>query len=304
MLGKIIKSLTSFSKKPATLIAIHVGRSVLSLLEVKHDSIIRNSTLDYSADNWQQPLQQLLSNTPSRSRLHLVLAPEFYQVVQLDKPALSEAELLQALPWQVKDLVTIPPEDMLADYIDLPGYAPAQAKINVVVARLSWLKQLVQLVQLQGMQLQSVQPEEWLAQRLLPKTSHATMLVIQQPEQEVLIQIVCDGLLYFSRRTRGFSRMQLNAEPQMQSDMLDRLQLELQRSMDYFESQLKQPPVRDIRLLMPGAELMRAQLQHNGFSRVELLQPAAGGAELTAVQLLSYWPALAALQLNAQEIAA
>ena len=224
-----------------------------------------------------------------------MLAADFYQLVQLDKPELSEEEMLQALPWQVKDLVSISPEDIIADYIDLPVHSAQQAKINVVVASLSWLKQLVQQVTQSGQQLLTIQPEEWLALRLVKPTTSATMLVIHQPEQEVLIQIVREGILYFSRRTRGLGRMHLYSESELRNGELDRLQLELQRSMDYFESQLKQPPVRDIRLLMPNAEIVTEVLTQTGFSRVEVLSNAVVDNSLNTQQMISSWPAVAAL---------
>lgn len=304
MLGKIIKSLRQLTSKTSPLLAIHLGRSSLSLLEVKQGEITPGAVVDYRDENWQPALTQLLADAQTGTRLHIVLAAEFYQIVQLDKPALAETEILQALPWQVKDLVTVAPDDMITDYIDLPGFGAQQAKINVVVVRQSWLKQLTQFIQHKGLQIVSIQPEEWLALHLLPASSHATMLVIQQPEQDVLIQIVRDGMLYFSRRTRGFSRLQVTTLGESQTDALDRLQLELQRSMDYFESQLKQAPVRNIRLLMPNAEPICTLLMQNGFSRVEVLPPLGKGAGLTAAQWLIYWPALAVLQPGLPESAA
>ena len=238
MLRKIITSIRRGAANHSGLFALYLGSSTVSLTQVKGNKMLLRRQTDFTGADWQPAVRAMLSAMPTGSHLHLVLAPDFYQLVQLDKPELSEEEMLQALPWQVKDLVSISPEDIVADYIDLPVHSAQQAKINVVVASLSWLKQLVQQVTQSGQQLLTIQPEEWLALRLVKPTASATMLVIHQPEQEVLIQIVREGVLYFSRRTRGLGRMHLYSESELRNGELDRLQLELQRSMDYFESQL------------------------------------------------------------------
>lgn len=295
MLRKIITSIRRGAANHSGLFALYLGSSTVSLTQIKGNKMLLRRQADFTGADWQPAVRAMLSAMPTGSHLHLVLAPDFYQLVQLDKPELSEEEMLQALPWQVKDLVSISPEDIIADYIDLPVHSAQQAKINVVVASLSWLKQLVQQVTQSGQQLLTIQPEEWLALRLVKPTASATMLVIHQPEQEVLIQIVREGVLYFSRRTRGLGRMHLYSESELRNGELDRLQLELQRSMDYFESQLKQPPVRDIRLLMPNAEIVTEVLAQTGFSRVEVLSNAVVDNSLNTQQMISSWPAVAVL---------
>ncbi|MGP9803156.1 hypothetical protein [Rheinheimera sp. NSM] len=295
MLRKIIKRLNQIAPGEQPLFAVHLCSSSLTLVQLKETRIKLCKTINFSVGNWQPALLEALAVAPAHSRLHIILAADFYQLVQLDKPAVAAEEMLQALPWQVKDLVSIAPEDIVADYIDLPGNNTAQAKINVVVASLAWLKQLVNTVNNAGPAIVSIQPEEWLATELLPLSTQACMLVVHQPEQEVLIQIVRDGLLYFSRRTRGFSKLHLNSEADLRNGTLDRLQLELQRSMDYFESQLKQPPVRDIRLLMTAPQVMAELLNQSGFNRVEPLQPLPLAATLNDNELLRCWPAVAAV---------
>lgn len=301
MLRKIIKRLKRISPGDSVLFAVHLCSDSLTLVQLKAARVQRGNTINFNVGSWQTALHDAMTAVPAGSQLHVVLAADFYQLVQLDKPALAAEEMLQALPWQVKDLVSIAPEDIVADYIDLPGHSGTQAKINVVVASLSWLKQLVSIVSSAGGVIASIQPEEWLAAELLPVASHASMLLVHQPEQELLIQIVRDGLLYFSRRTRGFGKLHLSTEADLRSGTLDRLQLELQRSMDYFESQLKQPPVREIRLLMTAPQLMCELLTEGGFNRVEPLKPLPFAAALSNAELLSCWPAVAAVSAQLKE---
>ena len=301
MLRKIIAGIGRISAKHSGVYALYLGNTTISLAQIADSKVTLLRQTEYSGGEWQQAVRHMLSVVASNSSLHLVLSPDFYQLVQLDKPALSESEMLQALPWQVKDLVSIAPEDIVADYIDLPGYNTSQSKINVVVASQTWLKQLVQTIQSAGQQLLTIQPEEWLASQLITSSTQATMLVIHQPDQEVLIQIIRDNLLYFSRRTRGLSRLHLSSAAELQGGELDRLQLELQRSMDYFESQLKQPPVRDIRLLMDQAETVKDVLNRSGFSRVDVLHPNNVATGVQPQQLIHGWPAVAVLSSAVSE---
>lgn len=304
MLGKLLKQLNLATKRTASEVAIHFSPQSMCLVSTTPNGSFKAKTEAINSHFEPEALTRLVSSVKKGSCVHLVLSPEYYQLVQLDKPALADPEILQALPWQVKDLVSIAPEDMVADYTDVPGTAAQAAKINVVVASISVLKPLVSTIVQAGLKLMSIQPEEWLAAYLQPPQAHAAMLVIQQPEQEVLIQIVKDGVLYFSRRTRGFNRMQFDTDIQLQNDWLDRLQLELQRSMDYFEGQLKQAPVREIGLLMPNAQQLSQLLSNAGFSRVSTLTPAITQNGCSESELLHCWPAIAVLNQPARDNAA
>ncbi|MDP5142590.1 hypothetical protein ORJ00_07540 [Rheinheimera baltica] len=301
MLRKIIKGLNRKSSRSSGMLALYISKSDFRLVDLETATITHFRSESYDADSLKQALHTLLSSVTKHRKLHIVLSPDFYQLVQIDKPALSETEMLQALPWQVKDLVDISPDDIIADYIDLPSYNSQTSKINVVVASTSWLKQLVQYVTSSELHIHSIQPEEWLAMGLIAPTGQATMLVIHQPENELLIQIVRDGQLYFSRRARGFGQLHLSTEAELRDDSLDRLQLELQRSMDYFESQLKQPPVRDIRLLMAQSALITDLLRQNGFGRVEPLANLPLAQALSTEQLISCWPGVAVLNQSDSE---
>lgn len=294
MLDKIISLLRRKNSGKGRKSILYITTDRVHLLLSAGNSAVHASTFEYQNDQVAAALAQALSQIPKSSKVQLVLASAYYQLVQLDKPALNDAELMQALPWQIKDLVTIAPEDMVADYIDLPVHAAQQGRISVVVAKLSWLKQLVKLISDAGAQLVSIQPEEWLARYLLVPARQPCMLIIHQPDQEVLLQIIQDDILYFSRRTRGFSALHQADVAVWRDGLFDRLLLELQRSMDYFESQLKQPPVRDVRVLMQGGETLCQLLNDSGFIKAALLtSPTPNG--LPPAQQVQCWPAVALL---------
>ena len=79
----------------------------------------------------------------------------------------------------------------------------------------------------------------------------ATLLVCQQPGEDMLILIIKQGRLYFQRRLRGMASIGNKTESELDMGTIDSLTLEIQRSADYFERQLKQAPIKNIDILVP-----------------------------------------------------
>ncbi|WDD98194.1 hypothetical protein [Thalassomonas actiniarum] len=205
-------------------------------------------------NNYQLGLMKLAEDGSLKGECHLVLSSQFYQVVQLDKPQVPPDEINAALKWQVKDLVTFPPEDMVLDYFDAPQLPNSPQKINVVCARQSVLKEMVTLLQEKRLRLKSIITEEFAFSALLPPEEDACLLVCQQPHEEIVLIIIKQGQIYFHRRLRGFSEIARRSELELQAGVVDALSLEIQRSSDFFERQLKQAPIKHIRLMLPMAQ--------------------------------------------------
>ena len=188
-------------------------------------------------------------------QLALVLPPHLYQIVQMDKPNLSIEEIKQSLPWTVKDLVTIPAESIIADFIENPIKQAGQEKISVFAANKTLLMPIINAVHKSKASLELITCEEFVLAGLLKVDTAAHLVVYQHLGQEPSIQIVRDGSLLFSRRLRGFSRLPTMSVEDLSMGLLDSLSLELQRSIDFFESQLKQPPLKSLQLYLPSEHL-------------------------------------------------
>lgn len=184
-------------------------------------------------------------------RCHLVLNSTQSQIVQVDKPNIPAAEMLAALKWQVKDLVSIAPENMVLDYFDSPLLIGGVEKINVVCSPLNELQKMVAVLNSTRSTIASITIEEFAFANLLPVQNDACLLVCQQPNEDVILLIIKQGKLYFYRRLHGFSDIESKTEDELTMTFVDRLALEIQRSSDYFERQLKQAPIKDIKVLLP-----------------------------------------------------
>ncbi len=196
-------------------------------------------------------MERLKNKYDFNYKCHLVLNSAQSQIVQVDKPNVPEAEVNAALKWQIKDLVSISPENMVLDYFDGPIKSGGIEKINVVCSPLNELKKFVAVLNTGSARLESITIEEFAFANLLPVQQDASLLVCQQPNEEIILLIVKQGKLYFHRRLRGFSQLANKTEDELSMTVIDSLALEIQRSSDFFERQLRQAPIKNIKVLLP-----------------------------------------------------
>ena len=92
--------------------------------------------------------------------------------------------MLQALPWQIRDLVNYAPDDLVLDYCDVAEQTNQnQSRIQVVATQRSFLAPICKALQQQQVSLQNIQPDEWLARNLLPVQPQAVLILSHQPGQ-------------------------------------------------------------------------------------------------------------------------
>ena len=189
--------------------------------------------------------EQQLNNTPC----HVSLALNKYQLLQLDKPAVPETEINQALNWTVREQVFSDGE-LAIDYFDLPAAPANSKKINVVALDKSEIVTIRNGVLAAGLALHSIGIEELSACQLIAGGDEAALIVQQSAGEQLSLRIIKNGILYFSRRLRGYENLATFSEQELQMGIVDNLCLEIQRSMDYFESQLRQAPLKKVYILL------------------------------------------------------
>ena len=230
-----------------------------------------------------------------QGQCHLVLAASQTQVVLVDKPNIPENEVNAALKWQIKDLVSYSPEDMVLDYFDGPTLAGGNEKINVVCASKKDLLTFIEPLNQNGLVLKTITTEEFAFASLVPVQNDACLMVCQQPNEEIVLLIVKQGKVYFSRRLRGFSQISTKSDDELSAGVIDSLSLEIQRSTDYFERQLKQAPIRTIEIIVPivSEALLARKLAENTNVAVNLLVMPVGFTDSR-----EYAATIGATQLN------
>ena len=250
----IITRITSIFSKPKSSDAIGIAlrqHSVAFFIE-KEDGI-QCDAIDNKALPAAETLKSLVSEHDFAGQCHLVLSNGHSQIVQVDRPNVPDAEINAALKWQIKDLVNIAPDNMVLDYFDGPLLAGGLEKINVVCTAKNELAELVTTLTTEELNVVSITTEEFAFASLLPVQQDAVLFVCQQPNEEINLLIIKNGQLFFSRRLRGFSQIANKSETDLTAGAIDSLSLEIQRSTDYFERQLKQAPIKTIEVLVPMA---------------------------------------------------
>jgi len=233
------------------LLGISLRQQSVNFCFVSEDESFHCETVGLVDGDIAATLGVLNSKHAAQGQCNLILNSKQSQIVQVDKPNVPEQEINAALKWQIKDLVTISPEDMIVDYFDGPTLAGGLEKINVVCALKSELKNYVEPLSKNNISLKNITTEEFAFASLLPVKDDACLLICQQPNEEMNLLIVKQGRLYFQRRLRGLAQIAQKNEDELSMGTIDSLSLEIQRSTDYFERQLKQSPIRSIEVLVP-----------------------------------------------------
>lgn len=193
----------------------------------------------------------------------LVLPLDQYQVFQMERPeGIDESELGDALKWKLKDFLDFSPSDAVSDVFPFPTDATRGRgeMVNVVAARKALASELISLVQTSGLSLEQIDIAELALRNLvcrLDESGRSAALVHLRENYGQLV-ICKNNTLYLSRRLDVNSEDLRDAA--RQESAVQSLALEIQRSLDYYESQLGQVPPARIRLVARDSVLPLASM--------------------------------------------
>lgn len=174
----------------------------------------------------------------SAGRITLLLRPGEYQFLQTDMPAVPAQERNEALRWQIKDMVDFPVEDATLDAVPIPQTSAGRpAQCWVAVAANAVIESKIHLFQDAKLTLPVIDVPE-LGQRnvaqLFEEPGRALAL-LSLTDAGGLLSFTYQGELYGSRRIDISVDQLSNAPPERKESMLDRIGLDVQRSIDNFD---------------------------------------------------------------------
>ncbi len=182
--------------------------------------------------------QALLTDLPhKKARVSAVLDPAEYQLVMTAGVDLPADELRAAMRWRIKDLIGFPVDDAVIDVFRLPPVRGNENMVQVVAAPPTAVGELEAIVHGAARELDVIEIPELALRNLMTlmpqdKTGCAFMLL---GRNSIQILVTCQGILFVARRM----------ELPMGSGV-EQLALELQRSMQYFESQFDRAPIQEV----------------------------------------------------------
>jgi MSHA biogenesis protein MshI len=197
-------------------------------------------------ENWQTTLKTYVENNNlTNTQCNIALSISKYQLLQLDRPAVEETELNQALQWSVKEQL-FSDDELVIDYFDTPAAASNANKLNVIATSKQNVVEIRNGVLQAGLALNIIGVEELATCNLVTPSDDAIITLKQEEGGQLSLNIVKRNELYFSRRLRGYENLANFSQDELKMGVVDNLSLEIQRSMDYFESQLRQAPVKKV----------------------------------------------------------
>lgn len=237
--------------KPAGMLGIEAGPQGIALAQVVRVPGARPllpycEHLEGSADAQAALLEQTVSERALQGLpANVLLHPSEYQMFLLEAPEVPPQELRDAMRWRIKDMISQPLDDVVIDCFALPedAYRGRTRMVYCAVLEKSRMQHYAQLVRQAGLHMASIDITEMAFRNLgsLAGAEGMNLALLRLRTSEGLICIQNGADLYMARRIeQGLARA---------AQDLGSTTLEIQRSLDYFESQLGKGYINRLMLL-------------------------------------------------------
>lgn len=237
----------------------------------------------------------------SHAAVSAVLGTDAYQLVQIEAPDVRPEELRGAVRWKLKDIISFPPSEAVVDVFEIPEEARyvESRMIYAVAARAEAVRRVVTLIKprVRGFDCVDI-PEMCLRNiaALLPQDEQGVAL-IALGDTFAQLTLTCRGILYLARRI-DLGRRAIGAPGDAPADVdTASLALELQRSLDYYESHFDRPAIAEV-VIASGdvrAEPLRGELGTATGHSVTLLEVRDLFDVADGIEPDTRWPGLLAL---------
>lgn len=217
-----------------------------------------------------QAAKMSLERTPTSA----VLAADAYQLQLVEMPNVPADEMLAAVRWRIKDLIDYPVEEAVVELFEMPPHAnPGNAPIAyAVVTRKSEVLQQVERMRHAELQMDVIDIPELCIRNLaslLPQDEHGVAL-LHFTEECGYLTVTRRGVLHMMRRLDSGRNVFTDAagDDFALQEHISGIALEIQRSLDYYESHYDCRPVGDV-ILGPGVDsrlLSTALAEHLGLA--------------------------------------
>lgn len=162
----------------------------------------------------------------------VILGPQLYRILMVDRPNIKDEELTQAAKWLAKDLIKDNLEDVVVDAFPTVERVSKTNKLYMVIANKNYLQDLYDLCFMAGAHLTALTIAEIGFLRLVPSSAQANVIVYSPEESDVRVLIVYNGEIDFIRNIKI-----KNALTQDNNLRCEELALELHRSIDFYATQ-------------------------------------------------------------------
>jgi len=204
-------------------------------------------------------------------KLGTVLDAGDYQLLLVESPDVLPAELKAAVRWRMKDLIDFPVEEAVVDVFNIPDPTrrTGAKMMYAIAAKRHAIAEHVAVAKRGGIDFDVIDIPELALRNLaarLPEAAEGLILLWLNPSSAQLL-VIKAGTLYVARGVRFAG----------DGPDVEAIALELQRSMDYFESYYEQAPLAHL-IVAPfdaHARILAAELANLTAMRIQGLDLSA-----------------------------
>ncbi len=212
-------------------------------------------------------------------RLTTLLSANEYQLMMVEAPNVPVEELKTAIRWKIKDSLNYHVDDATIDVLQIPTNkygADRPQSLYAVAASNETIRKRINFFEKAKLELTVIDIPE-MAQRniaALFETEARGLACLTFGDDGGLLTITCDGELFLARRMDITLGQLQDADESLRQQYLDRVELEVQRSLDYFDRQFHHIPMSRVLVCAPESLGLERVLADNLGLLVEKLDLA------------------------------
>ncbi|OHC92728.1 MAG: agglutinin biogenesis protein MshI, partial [Sideroxydans sp. RIFOXYB12_FULL_59_6] len=215
------------------------------------------------------------------ARFTTLLAPNEYQMMMVEAPNVPVDELKTAIRWKIKDSLSYHVDDATIDVLQIPigkyGSERPQS-LYAVAASNETVRKRIALFEKAKIDLSVIDIAETAQRNIaaLYETEGRGLALLSFNDEGGLLTISSDGELFLARRVEITVGQLSDADEMLRQQYRDRVELEVQRSLDYFDRQFHHLSINKMLVSAPQ-ELGLVAMLGNGLGLpVEALDLAHG----------------------------
>jgi MSHA biogenesis protein MshI len=179
-----------------------------------------------------------------------------YQLLLVEAPDVRPDELRSAVRWRIKDLLNFHIDDAVIDVFEIPDQRQHQRNrmMYAVAARASAIRQRADALEDAGLPIGVIDIPEMALRNLaiLQPAEKDGVALLHLEEERGLITISRQGTLFLTRRWDTGLRHIREADDNQRISLFDNILLEIQRSLDYYDSHFPHGAVAEITFTSPA----------------------------------------------------
>lgn len=207
-------------------------------------------TATESTDRLKQLAKYIGKNNLKKQSCVVVLDEAQYNLIQLPAPPVADDELKSAVRWSIKDLINYPVEDAVIDVFRVPVQEHREGKIYVVATPKDKVQETVDFIRKTGLRLKAIDIEELSLGNIIEQMddNQRGVAVLHLDHLLGSISLFSNSALYLSRKIdTGLNRLEeiqaQGAASAAMDQVYESIILELQRSLDFYESEFARPAI-------------------------------------------------------------